>query len=153
MAKNFKDAFNNIKKLVDKLTDKSNMEKVGEETVKMVRKRTQLGYGSNKGKKEKLEALSDAYKKQRKRLKKKGKLSKNTSAGKSNLTQSGDMLKDLDFDAKDNEVTIDFASELSKKKAVWVTDGDRPFLALTKQEIKRITKYLQDMADKLIKKS
>lgn len=146
--KDFKSLFKSINKKVDELTNKSGMDEVGEEAVDMVKKRTRLGYGADGRKKEKLGKLSEGYQKQRK----KKKLSKSTSPSKSNLTNTGKMLDDLTHTSQDESTTIEFNTQESLKKAEWVTKGGRPFMSLTAQEKKRITKFLQEKADTLGKK-
>lgn len=158
MAKDFKEAFSNISKIVKGVSDKSNLTEIGKEVVEMVRKRTQLGYGvDDNNKKDRLTPLEPSTKDQRKRKSKKGELSENTSQGKSNLTQTGDMLKAITITkVADNTLEIGFNDQFSEDKAIWNSyptrhSNARPFMNLSTQEIKRVKDKLKDIAERLIK--
>jgi len=152
-------AFNkNTKKIMKELS--KSMPEVGEMIEASVKKRTRLGYGvdGNYKSKSKLAKLTDQYKKHRKRLKKKGKLSKDTSPAKSNLTKSGSMLDKLSTKINKKKYTVqvkpsgaDSDGVSNKKKSVWVSK-DRPYLYLSTPEIKRITKLLRKELDKIVNK-
>lgn len=84
----------NLKKIMDELLRQAeeSLNDLGNEAAQLIKKRTRLGYGVSEvgGTKEKLEPLSEPYKKQRK-----GKISGPTTPAKSNLTYSGELLDDL----------------------------------------------------------
>ena len=68
MANNpFDKVMSEAQDLLDQLTSKENLSKLGEEAAEMVKVRTRLGYGCRDGKKEKLNSLSPGYIKQRKK--------------------------------------------------------------------------------------
>ena len=151
--KTMKALFKSIDKIVDELVDKTNMKKVGKEAKEMVQKRTRLGYGCTEdGKKYKLSTVPHSPEYTKWRKKHRGRLSSTTSPKKQNLTLSGEMLDDMDYTAEDNEVEIGFKSSKMEDRAQYNTDNDRPFMNLTKQEQKRITQFIQKLADKIIKK-
>lgn len=137
---------NKIKKSVEKdLID------VGEEAVKLIKKRTRLGFGvSEHGKpKKKLKKLSSGYVSARKRNKPKGP----TTPSKSNLTLSGDMLDDLEATEKsDGTIEIGFSNKKEEEKAGWVSE-DRPFNNLSKSEIKQLQQKLGESIKEAIKKN
>jgi hypothetical protein len=140
-----------IRKLINKLKSiekaaTDSFLEVGKEAVKLIRKRTRLGFGvrTQGGNKKRLDKLSEGYKKTRKRVKPSGP----TTPAKSNLTYTGDMLDDLRAKEKNaNKVEIGFSSGESEDKAGWVSK-DRPFNNLSKAE----TKQLQQMLVKTVKK-
>jgi len=144
-----------IDKMIKKLKDiGTSMEDevidVAKAAVELIKKRTRLGFGvKNHGDtKKKLKPLSKEYRAQRKRNKPTGP----TTAGKSNLTKSGDMLDDLKAKKKDgNTATIEFDGKDSQDKAEWVSD-DRPFNKLSKAEQKQLTQMLDKKLKKLTKK-
>jgi hypothetical protein len=128
------------KKAEDELLD------IGKEAVKLIKKRTRLGYGvdSHGAKKTKLKALSTPYKATRKKHKPQGP----STASKSNLTYTGEMLDDLEAVRKsDNSIKIDLKTTHSKDKAEWVSE-DRPFNNLSKAEIKQLRQQLQKAINK-----
>lgn len=150
MSKDFKEAFRKIANLVKDISDKKHMKSYAKDTRDMVKKRTQLGYGVKNRKKSKLKKLSDLYKKQRRR--KKSSLSGNTSPAKSNLTKTGKMLEEMNYKSTKDEFTIGFSTTFAKQKAKWNTDKLRPFMELSKQEVKRLRDIIQNSANSLIKK-
>jgi hypothetical protein len=152
----FKEVTTDILSILTEIASTEFLDELGKQVVDMVRKRTQLGYGSKDSIKVKLDALSKPYVASRKRMGKGKTLSGMTSPSKSNLTLTGDMLADMTFNSKTGELQIDFKSDFSKKKAIYNTDGHgncppRPFLDLTEQEIKRVTVIIQAKAIELIK--
>lgn len=134
--------------LLDQLTSKENLSKLGEVAAEMVKVRTRLGYGCRDGKKEKLNPLSPGYIKQRR----KKPIPSSTASTKSNLTLTGEMLDSVIYQVDGKELIIKFSNINSVKKAEWVTLGDRPFMELTKQEVKRVSDFLADIVTELSKK-
>jgi hypothetical protein len=142
------DDINKVLKQIEALRDKAEKEftKTGNEAVELIKKRTRLGYGVDKprGTKTKLKKLNSDYVASRKRNRPTGP----TTPAKSNLTQSGDMLDDLE--AKKQTSTryeITFKRKESRDKAEWVSK-DRAFNNLSKSEIKQLAKKLQDRINK-----
>ena len=151
--KDFVDKFKGImEELVDDISSPKSMEKLGEAASELIRKRTRLGYGveDHNGSKTKLNPLGEPYKKSRKRNKPSGP----TTPARSNLTNSGDMLDDLGpVKSSEGNVEVGFKSELSSKKAEWVTEGGRPFNNLSKSEVKQIEQALAEEVGKRIKET
>ncbi len=151
----------------DKVLDE--IEDVGEDAAALIKKRTRLGYGVSEhgARKEKLKPLADSYKKQRRgeitfrkkdgytypiKPREKPKLSSNTTAKRSNLTYSGEMLDDLHAKkTKTNTVEITFKTKESKKKAEYVSET-RPFNFLSSSEIKQIREKIQKRIENILKK-
>ncbi len=148
-----------VKSQIDKIIAKLNnakkevvaeMTQVGDEAVELIKNRTRKGFGveAQGGNKKKLKKLSDKYKKSRKKNKPKG---HSATAGKSNLTHSGDMLEDLEAKKRGNKVRIDLASKESADKAEWVSK-DRAFNNLSKSELKQLKQSLEKKIKKEAKK-
>lgn len=155
MADDFKKAFKNLENIVKGISSKDSLKEIGEEVVSMVKKRTQLGYGvaESGADKKKLEPLEPSTVKSRKTKQ----LSGMTAPKKSNLTETGDMLDDIKVTkSSKGELEIGFGSDFSQKKANWNTNptkhpNKRPFMNLSKAEIKRVTDKIKEIADDLIK--
>lgn len=115
---------------------------LGDGANSLIKKRTRLGYGvsSQEGDKERLNPLSDSYKKQRKLHPK----SSDTTPTKSNLTRTGDMLNSLTAEVGQSSVKLTFKGKLNIDKAGFVTEGGRPFMNLSKAEVNQLKKLLND---------
>ena len=131
-----------IRYVSQSINDPRFMNDVGKLARDVIRKRTRLGYGVEKegGKKEKLEKLSKPYIKQRKKYLK---LSSGASATKSNLTQTGHMLRSMIWRITRSSIIVQFSNPFAKDKAGWAHDGakkrpPRPFMFLSKLEIKQV---------------
>lgn len=132
------------------LYKKNNMLELGKEAARLIKKRTRLGWGvsDHEAKKGKLKVLSASYKKARGKKRPKGP----TSASKSNLTNTGEMLDSLKASVKkDGQVEIGFSNSDSEKKAGWVSK-DRPFNYISSSEFKQLRKFLQEKLQLIIKK-
>ena len=106
---------------------------IGEFAVRQVKRRTKRGLGVNNKTLEPLKELKSSTVKTRRALKKNGKLSSDTTPDKSNLTQSGNMLNDLQWEDKGRSVEINFKTSKSNEKAENNNDK-RQFMDLSKQE-------------------
>lgn len=139
-------------------------------------KRTRLGFGADRagGQKKKLAPLSKSYKAQRKgqvafytdsfgRLRKidnpsiKPKLSSTTSGGKSNLTFSGDMLKNIGFTIGGKVITIGAKAQKQKEKVFFAHEGsknrpERKFLFLTDKETLKVAQLVDKLFDLALSK-
>ncbi|HXF29112.1 MAG TPA: hypothetical protein VN457_04620 [Chlamydiales bacterium] len=97
--KSLRNIFSRLEKSVNEALARSQMEDLGHFAVDLVVKRTRLGYGVDKqfGTKSPLQGLTLNYIKRRKKIG----LDKTTSARKSNLTNTGQLLRSVDIiDAK-----------------------------------------------------
>lgn len=112
-------------------------------------KRTKLGFGvNNKGESQsKLKPLSESTKKARKHMK----LDSTTSPAKSNLTQSGDLLRDLKTVVAQNVASIELGSQESRDKAMWNEQKGRTFMNISKSQILNITNILKKKIAELLK--
>jgi hypothetical protein len=134
-----------IKLAEDKVKEQTSMKFIGNFGARLIRKRTRLGYGSNNGKKERLEKLSPLYKKQRKKF---SGLSSKTTAGKSNLTRTGQMLDSIKSKVTgygQAEIYLDGSRDddlTNDKVREYVEDNGRPFFNFTTQEEKQITRII-----------
>ncbi len=136
-------------KLLKDLKSKETMKALGEATAKDIQKRTTAGYGvkaNDKGK-TKLDKLSTGYKKQRKKMQ----LSSNTSPAKSNLHQTGKMVDSIKSETTKEGFKISATGSHNKDKAGWVSKK-RPFLHMSKPEIKRAKERFEELLRDMVKK-
>lgn len=145
----------NLDKIQKELA-KDAVPELGMQMADEIKKRTRLGYGvsKNNGSKERLESLSEQYKRARSRMD----LSGETSPNKSNLTQTGSMLDSLE-PVRTGEYSIqvtptgnDSNGISNADKASWLTEQGRPFMFLSKPEIIRLKNTLSNHLDTIIKK-
>lgn len=167
MAKVFLNSRVLIQEAVAELLSKDYLQQLGAMASDMIRLRTRLGYGVEKPgqPRSKLATLAESTKKERKRLKGKGRLNESTSPNKSNLTRTGQLLSSLGVlsygktsvtvgvsgprnDGKTNEQVARYAAEGSTSD-----DNPRPkraFISLTDIEQKRLRETVRkDLAKKL----
>lgn len=109
------------------------------ELVQSIKKRTRLGKGLQKDgdSLQSLTPLVSSYKKQRKRLN----LSSETTPAKSNLTQTGKMVDNIDFKVTSTGFEVFIKGQENNKKAEYVSKK-RPFMFLAKFEIKVLIENL-----------
>jgi hypothetical protein len=145
---------------------------IGEIAADMIRTRTRLGYGVDADGKprKKLKKLSDSYKKFRS-----GKLafftdgsgvvhpyepktpkvhlSEYTTANKSNLTLSGDMLDSVTVkEVGKNKVFVGPTGKRNEQVAEWVTEQGRPFNNLSNIEVKRLEEIFRKEFEAFLQK-
>lgn len=137
-----------MKKLLDLVLTRDNLQEIGNTAAERVRKRVRLGYGVTQtgGNQKRLKALSVPYKAWRK--KNKGKLSPEATAAKSNLTQTGDMLDNIEAEVKGKYVEVQIKGNDNQDKARWVTQQGRPFFFLTKAEQTAVKDLIRKMITK-----
>ncbi len=127
-----------LQKAVDDASDKNVMEAIGAEAIKLIVKRTRLGYGvaENLGVKERLKAMkphSESYQKWRK--KNAGKLSGMTRPAMQNLTMSGSMLDNMIMRVSNKSV---FITTADAQKAAYQEQAGRIFNRLSELEVKQL---------------
>ncbi len=147
-AKRFKQIMQDA---LEDIVSSDTVDTIGETAVELIKKRTRLGYGVSEqgGSKKKLDALSEPYKKQRKKNKPKGP----STPSKSNLTNTGDMLDSMiATKSGTGKVEIGFDNTEDQKKAEYVSEK-RPFNNLSKSETKQIEQELNEIAKKKIAKA
>lgn len=151
----FKDLEKRLAKLIDDVGDAQVMDKVAKEGAKTVRKRTRRGFGVKEtgGPSSKLTKLSDPYKKSRRRLKKQGNLSDETTPARSNLTTSGKMLDNIKGEGKDREARIYIDGQENNRKARQQAEAGREFMNLNRAEIKDAIDILEEEINKDIRKN
>lgn len=147
------DKFSDIPKIMErafkKMTNKTHLRIVGEDAKRLIQKRTRLGGGVEKslGTRRKLKKLSKSYKKQRKGMK----LDRTTSPAKSNVTQTGEMLREIGVKVRSNKALLRFISPSAKKKAKWVQDAGRKFFNISQPELKQLTRLLRKRVNRILK--
>ena len=150
---------NAMKKALEELRKPENMKRYGEMLRDMIKLRTKLGDGVKKvgDPKQRLKALKESTKRDRERLKEKGKLSQNTSPGKSNLTRSGDLLDSLKVKSvSTGKVTIGPSGTredglTNEAVAKYVSEQGREFNNASKIELKRLNTEVKKDLRRLIK--
>lgn len=166
-----------LKDAIEKLKTPTRLQEIGDFSADLIRKRTRLGYGvdSTGSEKQKLKPLSDSYKQQRAgkisfitkkakrgnviipiKPKQKPELSESTTASKSNLTNSGQMLDSIKAKVSTNKVSIKPTgsrknSLLNNLEVAEFVSKDRPFNNLSNKEIKQLRDFVAQML-KLITK-
>ena len=116
----FKDLERKLARLINSVGDSATMDKMGKELAQTVKTRTRKGFGVDQtgGRSKRLTKLSKPYKKERKGLQSRGKLSSETSPTKSNLTKSGELLDSIKGEGKRGEARIYIdGRNLNNKKA------------------------------------
>lgn len=146
-SRNLQEALEKAKK---ELTSTENLQKIGDDLAEQIKTRTRLGNGLDGDGKEpaKLRPLSSKYVKERQTMP----LSEFTTAKKSNLTQTGQMLDEIEAKASNSKISITFKSQESKDKARWNTEKGRPFLAVSRVQIERLRNDLDKKLEELLKK-
>lgn len=135
-----------LRKIFPEITSPQNMTRYGNMAVDMIKTRTRLGSGvsSDGQNKQKLKPLADSTKRSRESKKRAGKLSELTTPGRSNLTDSGQMLDSMTV-TKVAQGTVTVAPRgarreggTNEKVAAHVSEKGRAFNALSRVEFKRI---------------
>lgn len=160
-------AINDLTKILDKLSKtvqesigRVAMQAVGDFTALLIVKRTRLGYGvsDNFGTKEKLAPLSSLYILARKKYLN---IDGTSSAKKSNLTQTGQMLRSVKAQYKGKGIIFveptgtrdDGLTNLEVAGFASDDPGKRPFNRVSKLEFEQILRYYRKTFGDLVKKS
>lgn len=130
-----------LKKTLTKAIESISLKEIGQYLADDIKLQTRLGYGVDaQGEdKKRLAPLSEGYIKQRRKMK----LSNMTTAKRSNLTQTGEMLDSIKGVVRDDKITLTFSNQFSKDKARWNTDKGRAFMNLSKTQILKLQKKIQ----------
>lgn len=129
-----------LEKLVEDKASPRVLNRVAEETARLIVKRTRLGFGvTEQGQKIRLKRLSDKYMEMRRRRRRF--IDPTTSPGKSNLTFTGQMLRSVQ--ARKDRVQI--PSGRNEKVAGFVSMGGRPFFNISKQERSQLVRYFKNL--------
>lgn len=145
-----------LKVTIDTLKSKKTLQKLGDETSERIVKRTRLGKGvmENLADAHPLPQLKDSTKKERKRLKKAGRLTgPRATPAKSGLNRTGEMLGDVKAKAQKGDLKIILNSAESKKKAedlIKLNQGFT-FLNISNAEFKGMLKSFSSILQKVIK--
>lgn len=139
-----------LKKAKEEITSPANLQAIGDDLAEQIRVRTRLGNGidANYGEPSKLKPLSEKYVEQRRDMS----LSDMTTAKKSNLTQTGQMLNEIIAKVVNSQIVITFKSQFSKDKARWNSEKSRPFLSISRVQVERLTNSLDKKMSELLKK-
>lgn len=136
------------------------MTKYGEFAAEMIKLRSRLGFGvsTEGGNRNRFAELSKSYKEERAQDRKSGKLSSLTTPNRSNLTRTGQMLESLGVKKlKDGEVKIGpkgkrlGESITNEEVGVFVSAAGRVFNNLSKTELKRLDKFIEDELERFLK--
>lgn len=113
--------------------------KIAKDLPERIKVRTRLGYGVDEtgGPRQKLKDTKASTKRRKEYKKRAGDLSDQTTPKRSNLTDTGELLDSLVAESpKDGELTIKSKGARNEKVARYVTEGGRPFLNLSKPELR-----------------
>jgi phage gpG-like protein len=153
-----------IQQALKSLLSKEYLREIGVEASNLIRTRTRLGYGVEKAgaERQKLAPLKPSTKKRRKKLQ----LNENTNPGKSNLTETGQLLSSIAvLEVSKTGVTVGPKGIRTDRKknediAEWLAKGDpsrnrdaRPFISLSKVEQKRLKEKVRKDLEKKLKKA
>ena len=146
-----------LKLLIAQINSKDFLSSVAIEAIRLIRARVKSGSGviddsQVPAKKTKLKPLSKKYVEKRKKIS----LGKLGLPGRSNLTLTGQMLNNIEYKIdegirifiKDNSRSD---SKLTNAEVAFFASFDRPFLALTEQEYKRIVSLYERRVRQLIR--
>ena len=145
-----------IQRAIDKAIDASTLNETGRYLANQIKIRTRQGRGVENSEDRttyRLKPLSSSYVAQRRRLRRLGLLSRSTSAARSNLTRTGEMLDSIDFTTNNREKSIylDFSNRASQQKAEYVSN-DRPFFNLSQGDINEVTRrWNEKIANELVR--
>lgn len=144
-----------VEKAIRDIVSSSSLEKIASDLPERIKVRTRLGYGVSKtgGPREKLKPLSSSTQRSKNYKKNRGELSDQTTPRRSNLTDTGQLLDSLEVKSERNgEVQIRPKGNRNTEVARYVTDGGRPFLDLSKPELKSFVEKLgAALLEKLLK--
>lgn len=121
---------------------------VGKDVVETIQRRTRVGKGVSNGELKPLNPLSESYKIQRQKLK----LDATAKPNRSNLTQTGQMLRDIVYSLTGTTFSFFFKSELSSNKAVWNADKGRVFFELSKSELNGLSRKVSAKIREILRK-
>jgi hypothetical protein len=165
-----------MKKVIGEVESKETMQELGDEMAERIRKRTRLGKGVSErgGAPKPLAPLSQSYKDFRKgkvafaqspyghvypyKPDRKPNLSSQTSANKSNLTFTGQMLDSIKtISAKVGSAIVSVSGRrkdgMSNKEVAEFVSVARPFLNLSKPELNALQKLIRQRIDRILKRS
>lgn len=155
-----------LEKALLKVLSQTKMKSWMDETAADIKKRTRLGSGVEKDldSKSSLKRLSDSYKQFRKRNPH-GELAESTTANKSNLTYSGQMLDSISGASKgpfQGEIFLKDRRKMLKNQkdsfgnnqlAIWNAEKGRSFLAVSDLEYKRLVQKIEKALTEELRKS
>lgn len=125
--------------------------RIGDLVIKTVTRRSKAGFGVGKGKSQvQLAPLKDSTIRSRRWLKKKGRLQSDTTPEKSNMTATGEALKDLTMNIDRSGVNVVFGSEESDVKIR--NQSNREIMNLTREEEQAVTNLVADAVVAALKK-
>lgn len=158
-------AQNDLRKFTDKLqavmrdaAKQNALRPVALKAIEIIQKRTRLGYGVPAGtngtaERFKLPSLSSRYVDRRKRAK----LDEFTTAGRSNLTYTGQLLSSMSI-TKESQGSIFIGPTGSRREggtnarvAGFVATGGRPFLSLSRPEAEQLRRFYRNAFGDLLK--
>ncbi len=150
-----------VQQVIDAATSQRTRNGIAMEIADRIRERTRQGYGVKKAgaSQSKLKPLKPSTIESRKRKKKKGLLSDKTSPGKSNLTESAQMLDALKGRAINKLVSLEFAGKrrgsplTNAEVAVYAEANGREFFNVSSEDIRWLTKVLNDILNDEINKN
>lgn len=148
-----------LRKIVIKASSKEEVEALGQFVVDLVVKRARLGYGitGHGGEKVKFPGLSESYILSRK--KNSGSLDSTTSAKKSNVTYTGQLLRSLGYRRRGRSGFI-IQAEGSRNEggtneevAIQLLKKNRRFIGLTRSEERQVSRFYRKQFEDVIRRN
>lgn len=144
-----------IKKALEVATSKETLNKLGENLVDRIKKRTRLGNGvkENEGGSHKLPSLKPKTVTRRKQLKKAGDLTgPRATPAKSGVNRSGQMLESMDHKVSSSTIEIGLDQEGTRKATDLIKQNpDFTFMNVSKAEVAGLADILENEITKKLK--
>jgi hypothetical protein len=150
-----------IEKFLDSTVNKRQMTALGNFSIDLIVKRTRLGYGVNRdlGERSRLRGLKPSYIKYRQSQQRRGYLDSTTTANRSNLTLTGQMLRSMRvIRPEDGKISISpygvrKDGKRNEKIAEYQAASGRVFNKLSLNEYNQLLRYYRKTFGDLLKKS
>lgn len=135
-----------INQLLEKLENWDGRE-LGDALIRSISARVRMGFGvsADGGERERFNPLKPATVYKRTKMKAAGTLSPLTRPNTSNQTMTGHMINSLSKKTSPGTLEIVFDNQFAENKAKWNEAMGRPFMYLTRQEVKQILQHLKAM--------
>lgn len=153
----FKKISENLTRAVKESLGRGVLDGLAQGLAEDVKLQTRLGSAPPvmEGEKKKLAPLKSRTVKKREYMQEAGKLSSDTTPKRSNLTMTGKMLDSLYGYSKDNKIIVEIGDTNRKEIAAYLHEGTpkmeaRPFLNLSRLQIKRLTDAINKTMRKLL---
>lgn len=142
VARSVNEVIEQISYAIDDTFSRRAMRSLGDKMAEIIRARASTGFGVDRdfGPKRRFNALSPRY--IRYRQKNRTRLAPWTASGISNVTFTGDMLRNFKaIQSRDGVVTLGFRRKKPGQKAIWTHQGGRPWANISNKEFDRLVEF------------